>query len=142
MTSAFKAYLYAMEATAFVVLCGLFFFALTQYEKTESFISREISNKNDVGNSFEDYEDENLTNISGAAVITEIMEFDDSITVKINSTTVNNITNPYGISFFEYLKEYGTKQLLGEVSITSMYRREYTYDKTGNLATVQYTIVM
>lgn len=141
MTSAFKVFLYAMEAMSFVVLCGLFFFALTQYERTESFISREISNKNDVGNSFEDYEDVNLINISGAAVITEIMEFDDSITVKINSTTVNNITNPYGISFFEYLKEYGAKQLLGEVSITSMYRREYTYDKAGNLTTVQYTIV-
>lgn len=142
MKSAFEAFLIGFEVFVF---CGAVAFLLllsgrfVDYEKA---VNKEINEKIDITTTYdESHESYQNAYIDGASVIAEIMEYDGSITVRVNSTVLNNIRTDTGEEFFTYIKKYGNDLVMNEVSITSKYKKEYATDSEGNLSGVIYTLV-
>ena len=129
------------------IFCGatMALFTLnSKYTKNEDAVKHQIDARSDVSVSYEidAYTSDDLREITGAAVITEIMEQDGSLPIRVNNELLNNIenVNNSGLKFFNYLKEYGTDYLIKKVSITAKYLKKISIDADGNIAEINYIV--
>lgn len=142
MKSAFEAFLIGFEVFVF---CGAVAFLILlsgRYVDYEKAVNKEINQKIDITTTYdESHESADNDYISGATVITEIMGYDGSLTVRVNTKILNNIQTDTGEPFFTYIKKYGNDLVMNEVSITSKYKKQYVTDNDGNLSGVTYTLI-
>lgn len=128
------------------IFCGAIFALMTvsrKYTQVEDSVTKEIDGKIDVTTSVTDYTDNTaLIKLTGAAVVTEIMEQQGDVPVRVNNELLNNIKNVNGTdrTFFQYLHEYGTDALIKKVSLTATYIRKIAVNEDGDVTEISYQI--
>lgn len=136
----------------YIGVCALIFCGATmslftlnsKYTKFEDAVKGQVDEQSDVTVSYDAnvYPEEELKEISGAAVIMEIMDQDGSIPIRVNNECLNNIDNinGSGYDFFTYMRESGTDYLAEKVSITASYQKKITVDQDGHITEVNYVV--
>lgn len=137
---------YYLGICAFI-FCGAAMALFTldnKYTKIEDAVKTKIDMQSDVtiSHDIDVYPDEKQIEISGAAVITEIMDEDGSIPIRVNNELLNDIDNinNSNLKFFPYMREFGTDYLAKKVSITASYLKKISVDENGNIAEVNYIV--
>lgn len=141
----------AVETFAFISILILIFIINDRNVDYEKAVNDSVDRKIDISSSYVDYESEdlyidpngssNLLFLSGAAVITELLSYDGTLTVQINNTVLNNYRTDTGEPFFDYIKKYGLPgDIAGNISVTRQYRKNCVTDNTGKLVKVEYIL--
>lgn len=114
----------------------------TKYTRIESFVKDEVVQiHSDVGQTYEDYESGEQRHISGAAVLSEIMEFDGAIPIVVNGEILNDIRTSTGEPFFQYINKYSELPITEKISINSNYIKECVLDGNGDLIKIEYSLL-
>ncbi len=129
------------------IFCGavMVLFALdNKYTKTEDAVKNKVDAQNDVtiSRQITSYENEEQVELSGSAVMMEVMEQDGSISIRINNELLNDIENinNSGLNFFSYMQEYGTEFVSQKVSLTATYRKKISLNENGEITEINYIV--
>lgn len=151
MSTIYKGFLIAMETMVFTFIIILLYITADRSADTEKAVNGVVEKKINISSTYVDYEsknlytdsneDANLLYISGGAVITEILSYDDSITVRVNNVELNRYMTETGEPFFDYIRKYGLPgDIAGSISVTRQYQKNCFTDNKGNLAKVEYIL--
>lgn len=129
------------------IFCGavMVLFALdNKYTKTEDAVKNKVDAQNDVtiSRQITSYENEEQVELSGSAVMMEVMEQDGSIPIRINNELLNDMENinNSGLNFFSYMQEYGTEFVSQKVSLTATYRKKISLNENGEITEINYIV--
>ncbi len=146
----YKLYLIAAESFACIAILFLIFQITERNEEIEQEVNASVDRKIDISSTYEDYESpqgyetgvgkSNLY-LSGAAVLTELLTYDGTVTVQINDKVVNRYRTPTGEDIFDYMAKFGVPRDLADlISVTRQYEKTYTVDQDGKLVKVLYRL--
>lgn len=129
------------------IFCGATFALVTvndKYTRYENATKEKIEMHSEVNQMYatDGYPEEEQIELTGAAVITEIMDEDGSIPIRVNNELLNDIdnVNSSNLKFFPYMREYGTDFLAKKISLTAKYLKIISIDENGNIAEVNYIV--
>lgn len=130
---------------AFLFSSALFsLIAISQkYSHMETKVEKELNRKNDVSTTYTDLgSNKSITNMTGAAVIAEIMDQNGNIKVRLNNELLNQIENVNGtnMDFFTYLNEVSADYLTKKVSLSATYEKQCKINQNGEITEIQYNI--
>jgi len=112
------------------------------YTSGEKEVVAVISEKNGTHQTYKEMSEEVIVTLSGAQVAQEIMELDEDVFVRINSTLLNEIRTPTGENFLTYVKKYNPEALYEEISPINTYKKEIIVSSTGKIVGVNYIMVV
>lgn len=151
MSILYKGYLIAVESFAVLTLIILIFITNDRNTEYERSVNDSVNKKINISSTYVDYENEDLYTdpngsgsllyLSGAAVLTELMTYDGSLTVQVNNTVLNQYRTDTGEPFFTYIRKYGIPgDISGTISVTRQYRKNCVTDREGKLVKVEYIL--
>ena len=80
--------------------------------------------------------------ISGTTVLTEAVSYPEGTFIKINGTTLSQLTvTSTDMDHISYAKKYGTELLENYISPQGKYKKELALDNDGQVVGVTYTFV-
>lgn len=151
MSTLYKGFLYAIETMVFSFIMVLLYITIDRNTALEKVVNQSVDKKINISSTFSEKENadayqgssngDNPLYVSGGAVISEILSLDDSITVQVNSTILNDYETETGEAFFAYVERYGLPEdILGKISVTRQYRKECVINSEGRLMKVEYIL--
>lgn len=151
MSIIYKGYLIAAETFAVISIILLLFVTVDRNMEYEKAVNDSVDKKINISSTYGDYESEdhykdpnssnNLLYLTGSAVITELLAYDGSVTVTIDSRVLNNYRTDTGEPFFQYVKKYGLPyEIANQISVTRQYKKTCITDQAGKLVKVEYAL--
>lgn len=151
MSIIYKGYLIAAETFAVISIILLLFVTVDRNMEYEKAVNDSVDKKINISSTYGDYENEdnymdpnssnNLLYLTGSAVITELLTYDGSITVTVDSRVLNNYRTDTREPFFQYVKKYGLPyEIANQISVTRQYKKTCITDQAGKLVKVEYVM--
>ncbi len=151
MSVLYKGFFYAVETMVFAYIMILLYIAIDRNAEYERMVNLSVNDKINISSTYTEMEDEtayadpdgggSLLFLSGGAVLAELLTYDGSITVQVNSTVLNHYRTQTGEPFFEYVEKYGLPgDVAKQISSSRQYRKTCVTDNEGWLVKVQYIL--